>query len=104
MTVLRQVIPQNLVKEHTILGHRDQVHFVSIEFNSPFARYCWAVYSKRRRKRLINTFPSDGLLIWLVNCAYFLEKFQDLLFHEIFLFAEIYKLYKQKKVFQARLR
>ena len=43
-----------------------------------------------------------GPLIWLVNCAYFLEKFQDLLFQEI-MFAKIYNLYKQKKAVEARL-
>ena len=45
----------------------------------------------------------DGPLIWLVNCAYFVEKFRDLLFQEIFLFEEIYNLYKQKKAVEARL-
>ena len=44
-----------------------------------------------------------GPLIWLVNCAYFLEKFQDLLFQEIVMFAKIYNLYKQKKAVEARL-
>ena len=42
--------------------------------------------------------------IWLVNCAYFfLEKFRDLLFQEIFICAEIYELYKQKKATEATL-
>ena len=103
MTVLPQGIPQNLVKKRIILGHIDQVHFVSTEFNSTFATNSWGGYSKRLRKRLINTCPLDGPLIWLVNCAYFLEKFRDLLFQEIFMFAEIYNLYKQKKTVEARL-
>ena len=89
VTVLPQGIPQNLVNKRIILGHIDQVHFVSTEFNSPFPTNSWGEYSKRLRKRLINTCPLDGLLIWLVNCAYFLEKFRDLLFQEIFMFAEI---------------
>ena len=89
VTVLPQGIPQNLVNKRIILGHIDQVHFVSTEFNSPFPTNSWGGYSKRLRKRLINTCPLDGPLIWLVNCAYFLEKFRDLLFQEIFMFAEI---------------
>ena len=36
VTVLPQGIPQNLVKKSIILGHIDQVHFVSTEFNYPF--------------------------------------------------------------------
>ena len=103
VTVLAQGIPQNLVKKRIIIGHIDQVHFVSTEFNSPFATNSWGGYSKRLRKRLINTCPLDGPLIWLVNCAYFLEKFRDLLFQEIFMFAEICNLYKQKKAVEARL-
>ena len=103
VTVLPQGIPQNLVNKRIILGHIDQVHFVSTEFNSPFPTNSWGGYSKRLRKRLINTCPLDGPLIWLVNCAYFLEKFRDLLFQEIFMFAEIYNLYKQKKAVEARL-
>ena len=76
MTVLPQEIPGNLAKKHIILGHIDQFHFVSAEFNSPFATNSWEGYSKRLRKRHINTFPLDGPLIWLVNCAkFFLEKF-----------------------------
>ena len=69
VTVLAQGIPQNLVKKRIIIGHIDQVHFVSTEFNSPFATNSWGGYSKRLRKRLINTCPLDGPLIWLVNCA-----------------------------------
>ena len=103
VTVLPQGIPQNLVNKRIILGHIDQVHFVSTEFNSPFPTNSWGGYSKRLRKRLINTCPLDGPLIWLVNCAYFLEKFRDLLFQEIFMFAEIYNLYKQKKAVEARI-
>ena len=33
----------------------------------------------------------------------FLEKFRDLIFQEIFMFGEIYNLYKQKKTVEARL-
>ena len=69
--VLPHGIPQNLVNKRIILGHIDQVHFVSTEFNSPFPTNSWGGYSKRLRKRLINTCPLDGPLIWLVNCAYF---------------------------------
>ena len=76
VTVLTQEIPGNLAKKHNILGHIDQFHFVSAEFNSPFATNSWEGYSKRLRKRHINTFPLDDPLIWLVNCAkFFLEKF-----------------------------
>ena len=103
VTVLPQGIPQNLVNKRIILGHIDQVHFVSTEFNSPFPTNSWGEYSKRLRKRLINTCPLDGLLIWLVNCAYFLEKFRDLLFQEIFMVAKICNLYQQKKAVEARL-
>ena len=71
VTVLPQGIPQKLVKNRIILGHIDQVYFVSTEFNSPFPTNSWGGYSKRLRKRLINTCPLDGPLIWLVNCAYF---------------------------------
>ena len=71
VAVLPQGIPQNLVNKRIILGHIDQVHFVSTEFNSPFPTNSWGGYSKRLRKRLINTCPLDGPLIWLVNCAYF---------------------------------
>ena len=94
VAVLPQGIPQNLVNKRIILGHIDQVHFVSTEFNSPFPTNSWGEYSKRLRKRLINTCPLDGPLTLLVNCAYFLEKFRDLLFQEIFTFEEIYNLYK----------
>ena len=38
-----------------------------------------------------------------MHCAYFIEKFQDLLFQEIFMFAEIYNLCKLKKAVEARL-
>ena len=103
VTVLPQGIPPNLVNKRIILGHIDQVHFVSTEYNSPFPTNSCGEYPKRLRKRLINTCPLDGSLIWLVNCAYFLEKFQDLLFQEIFMFAEIYSLYKQKKAVETRL-
>ena len=75
VTVLPQGIPQNLVKKRIILGHIDQVPFVFTEFNSPLPTSSWIGYSKRLRKRLINTCPLDGPLIWLINCAYFLEKF-----------------------------
>ena len=34
--VLPHGIPQNLIKKRIILGHIDQVHFVSTEFNSSF--------------------------------------------------------------------
>ena len=37
VTVLPQGIPQNLVNKRIILGHIDQVHFVSTELNSPFS-------------------------------------------------------------------
>ena len=40
VTVLPQGIPQNLVNKRIILGHIDQVHFVS-EFNSPFPTSSW---------------------------------------------------------------
>ena len=104
VTVLPQKIPENLAKKHIILGHIDQFHFVSTEFNSPFATNSWEGYSKRLRKRLISTFPLGGPLILLVNCAYFfLEKFRDLLFQEIFMCVEIYKLYKEKKAVEVRL-
>ena len=103
MTFLPQGIPQNLVKKHIILRHIDQVHFVSTEFNSPFPTNSWGGYSKRLRKWLINTCPLDGPLIWLVNCGYFLENFRNLVFQEIFMFAEIYKLYKQKKALEATI-
>ena len=71
MTFLRQGIPQNLVKKCIILGHIDQVQFVSTEFNSPFPTNSCGGYSERLRKRLINACPLDRPLIWLVNCAYF---------------------------------
>ena len=71
VTVLPQGIPQKLVKNRIILGHIDQVYFVSTEFNSPFPTNSWGGYSKRLRMRLINTCPLDGPLIWLGNCAYF---------------------------------
>ena len=42
VTVLPQGIPPNLVnKRIIILGHIDQVHFVSTEFNSPFPTSSW---------------------------------------------------------------
>ena len=41
VTVLPQGIPQNLVNKRIILGHIDQVHFVSTEFNSPFPTNSW---------------------------------------------------------------
>ena len=37
VTVLPQGVPQNLVNKPIILGHIDQVHFVSTELNSPFS-------------------------------------------------------------------
>ena len=37
VTVLPQGIPQNLVNKRIILGHIDQVHFVSTELNSSFS-------------------------------------------------------------------
>ena len=103
VTFLPQGIPLNLVNKGIILGHIDQIHFVSTEFNSPFPTNSWGAYSKRLRNRLINTCLLDGPLIWLVNYAYFLENFRDLLFQEIFMFAEIYNLYKQKKAVEARI-
>ena len=103
VAVLPQGIPQNLVNKRIFLGHIDQVHFVSTELNSPFPTNSWGGYSKWLRKRLINTCPLDGPLTLLVNCAYFLEKFRDLLFQEIFTFEEIYNLHKQKKAVEPRL-
>ena len=64
--VLPHGIPQNLVNKRIILGHIDQVHFVSTEFNSSFPTNSWGGYSKRLRKRLVNTCPLDPL-IWLVH-------------------------------------
>ena len=75
VTVLPHGVPQNLVNKCIILRYIDQVHFLSTVFNSPFPTNSWGGYSERLRKRLINTCPLDGPLIWLVNCGYFLEKF-----------------------------
>ena len=60
-------------------------------------------YSKRLGKRVINTCPIDGPLRWLVNCAYFVENFRDLLLQEIFIFGEIHSFYKHKKAVDGRL-
>ena len=60
MTVLLEGISQNLVKRHILLGHIDEVHFVSTEVNFPLATNSWGGYSKRLRKRLINTCPLRG--------------------------------------------
>ena len=94
--VLPQGIPQNLVKKRIILGHIDQAHFVSAEFDFPFAKNSWEGYSKRLRKRLINTCPLDGPLI-NVNCTYFLEKFRDLIFQEIFMLKYTTSISKRKR-------
>ena len=40
---------------------------------------------------------------WSIDMRNFLEKYRDLLFQDIFMFAKIYNLYKQKKEVEARL-
>ena len=103
MTFLRQGIPQNLVKKRIILGHIDQVQFVSIEFNSPFPTNSCGGYSERLRKRLINACPLDRPLIWLVNCAYFFGEVSRSAFSRDFYVCRNTKPYKQKKAVEARL-
>ena len=62
VTVIRQGILQNVIKRHIVLGHIDQIHFVSTEFNPPFSLNSWGGYSEKLRKNFINTYPLDGPL------------------------------------------
>ena len=103
VTVIPQRIPQNLIKKHIVLGHIDQIYFVSTEFNPPFQLNSWGGYSKKLRKNLINTCPLDGPLTWLVFMVHVFYKIRQLVFHEIKIFRELYEFYKNNEDIEAKL-
>ena len=100
VTVIPQGIPQNLIKRHIVLGHIDEIHFVSTEFNPPFPLNSWGDYSKKLRRNLINTCPLDGPLTWLGFMVHVFDKIRQLVFHEIKI---LYDFYKNNESIEAKL-
>ena len=103
LTVIPQDIPKNLIKRHIVLGHIDQIHFVSTEFNPPFPLNSWGGYSKKLKRNFINTCPLDGPLTWLVFMVHEFDKIRQLVFHEIKIFRELYDFYKTNESIEAKL-
>ena len=105
MTVLLQEIPQNLLKKRIILGHTDQVHFVSTEFNSPFPKNF--VEDIRKGERKMKDVHQYMPFRWSTNIAgklhiFFRKVSRSPLSRDVYV-SKIYNLYKQKKAVEARL-
>ena len=103
----RFLTPRNCHKprRHIVLGHVEQLHYLSTELAIPFSLPNWGGFSPQHKKHLRNTCTLDGPLVWLMFSLYQYPKLLDLVKTcELSHILEVYELFLMGKVCEGKIQ